>query len=39
LGELGGFGTPDRWDNTAAAGRLRAQFGVTGKLIQGYDHP
>jgi hypothetical protein len=39
LGELGGFVTPDRWDTTAAAERLRARFGVTGKLIQGYDHP
>ena len=39
LGKLGGYVTPDRWDTTAAAERIRKRFGLTGKLIQGYDHP
>ena len=39
LGKLGGYVTPDRWDTKAAAERIRARFGLTGKLIQGYDHP
>ncbi len=39
LGKLGGYVTPDLWDTTAAAERIRKRFGLTGKLIQGYDHP
>ncbi len=39
LGKLGGYVTPDQWDTTAAAQRIRDKFGITGKLIQGYDHP
>ena len=39
LGRLGGYVTPDRWDTTAAAERIRKRFGLEGKLIQGYDHP
>jgi predicted AlkP superfamily pyrophosphatase or phosphodiesterase len=39
LGKLGGYVKPDRWDTEAAAERIRARFGLTGKLIAGYDHP
>ncbi|PLX37765.1 MAG: alkaline phosphatase [Hyphomicrobiales bacterium] len=39
LGKLGGYVSPDQWDTTAAAERVRKKFGLTGKLIQGYDHP
>ena len=39
LGKLGGYVTPDEWDTEAALDRIRAQFGISGKLIEGYDHP
>ena len=39
LGKLGGYVTPDRWDTTAAAERIRERFGLSGKLIESYDHP
>ena len=39
LGKLGGYVTPDNWDTTKAAERIRDRFGLSGKLIQGYDHP
>ena len=39
LGKLGGYVTPDRWDTDPAAERIRERFGLTGKLIQGYEHP
>ncbi|MBW0159452.1 alkaline phosphatase family protein [Sedimentimonas flavescens] len=39
LGQLGGYVAPDEWDTAAAAERIRERFGITGKLIEGYDHP
>jgi len=39
LGKLGGYVTPDVWDAEAAADRIRERFGLSGKLIEGYDHP
>lgn len=39
LGQLGGYVTPDLWDRTAAVERIRERFGITGKLVEGYDHP
>jgi len=39
LGKLGGYVTPDRWDTSAAAERIRKRFGLTGRLIEGYEHP
>ncbi len=39
LGRLGGYVTPQNWDTTAAVERIRKRFGISGKLIQGYEHP
>jgi hypothetical protein len=39
LGKLGGYVTPDRWDTTAAADRIRERFGLSGTLIENYEHP
>ncbi|WP_234219748.1 alkaline phosphatase family protein [Ruegeria pomeroyi] len=39
LGELGGYVAPDLWDTAAAIERIRERFGVSGKLVEGYDHP
>ena len=39
LGGLGGYVTPDAWDTAPAAERIKAKFGISGTLIEGYDHP
>ncbi|MFG6160269.1 alkaline phosphatase family protein [Halomonas sp. 1390] len=39
LGKLGGYVAPDTWDTDAAVDRIRDRFGMSGKLIEGYDHP
>lgn len=39
LGSLGGYVSPDDWDTTAAVDRIRTRFGITGPIIEGYDHP
>jgi len=39
LGELGGYVLPELWDSEAATDRIRDRFGISGKLIEGYDHP
>ncbi len=39
FGKLGGYVTPDGWETTAAADRIREQFQLSGQLIQNYEHP
>jgi predicted AlkP superfamily pyrophosphatase or phosphodiesterase len=39
LGGLGGYVTPDAWDTAPAAERIKAKFGISGTLIESYDHP
>ena len=39
LGIPAGYVDPDSWDKQAAIDRVRAQFGIKGKLIETYDHP
>ena len=39
LGGLGGYVTPDAWDTAPAAERIKAKFGISGTLIEGYDPP
>ena len=39
LGMPGGYVTPDAWDTAPAVERVRAKFGLSGPLIEGYDHP
>ncbi|GAJ14968.1 unnamed protein product, partial [marine sediment metagenome] len=31
--------SPDTWDKQPAIDRIKSKFGVSGKLIEGYDHP
>lgn len=35
----GGYVTPDEWDAAPAVERIKAKFGISGPLIEGYDHP
>ena len=35
----GGYVTPDAWDTVPAVERIKAKFGISGPLIEGYDHP
>ncbi len=35
----GGYVTPDEWDAAPAVERIKAKFGISGALIEGYDHP
>ncbi len=39
LGKLGGYVTPDSWDTAPAVERIKEKFGITGPLMEGYDHP
>ena len=39
MGGLGGYVTPDAWDTAPAVERIRAKFGISGTLIERYDHP
>ncbi|MFC3614776.1 alkaline phosphatase family protein [Lutimaribacter marinistellae] len=39
LGKLGGYVSPDAWDSAAAVDRIRARFELSGKIVEGYDHP
>ena len=39
LGGLGGYVTPDKWDKAPAVERIKAKFGISGRLVEGYDHP
>jgi predicted AlkP superfamily pyrophosphatase or phosphodiesterase len=34
-----GYVEPDKWDTAPAVERIKAKFGITGPLIEGYDHP
>jgi len=34
-----GYVSPDSWDKQPAIDRIKSKFGVSGKLIEGYDHP
>ena len=34
-----GYVSPDSWDRQPAIDRIKSEFGVSGKLIEGYDHP
>jgi len=34
-----GYVSPDSWDKQPAIDRIKSEFGVSGKLIEGYDHP
>ena len=35
----GGYVAPDSWETAPAVERIKAKFGLTGSLIEGYDHP
>lgn len=39
IGGLGGYVTPDAWDTEPAVERIKARFGLSGPLFEGYDHP
>jgi len=39
LGIPTGYISPDSWDKQPAIDRLKSKFGISGKLIEGYDHP
>ena len=39
MGGLGGYVTPDAWDTAPAVERIKAKFGISGTLIERYDHP
>ena len=39
LGIPTGYVSPDTWDKQPAVDRIKSKFGVSGKLIEGYDHP
>ena len=39
LGMPGGYVAPDSWETAPAVERIKAKFGLTGSLIEGYDHP
>lgn len=39
VGLLGGYVTPDEWDTAPALARIKDQFGISGEIIEGYDHP
>jgi predicted AlkP superfamily pyrophosphatase or phosphodiesterase len=34
-----GYVSPDTWDKQPAIDRIKSKFGISGKLIEGYDHP
>lgn len=39
LNMVSGYVTPDEWDTAPAVERIKKTFGITGALIEGYDHP
>jgi predicted AlkP superfamily pyrophosphatase or phosphodiesterase len=39
LGIPTSYVSPDSWDKQPAIDRVKNTFGITGKLIEGYDHP
>ena len=39
LGIPTGYVTPNDWDTAPAVERVKAKFAITGKMIEGYDHP
>jgi len=39
LGIPTGYVSPDTWDKQPAIDRIKSKFGISGKLIEGYDHP
>ncbi len=39
LGIPTGYVSPDKWDKEPAIARIKNKFGISGKLIEGYDHP
>ena len=39
IGIPAGYVNPDSWDKAAAIDRIRERFGLTGPLIESYDHP
>jgi len=39
IGMAGGYVAPDEWDTAPAVARVKERFGITGPLIEGYDHP
>jgi len=39
LGIPTGYISPDSWDKQPAIDRIKRKFGISGKLIEGYDHP
>lgn len=39
LGIPANYVTPDSWDKQPAIDRIKAKFGISGKLLAGYDHP
>ncbi|SDE71534.1 alkaline phosphatase family protein [Ruegeria marina] len=39
IGGLGGYVSHDEWEADAAIARVKERFGITGALIEGYDHP
>ncbi|ANT62979.1 alkaline phosphatase (plasmid) [Salipiger sp. CCB-MM3] len=39
LGMMGGYVTPGEWDTAPAVTRIKERFGISGPLIEGYDHP
>lgn len=34
-----GYVTPDAWETAPAIERIKSRFGITGPLVEGYDHP
>ena len=39
LGIPADYVSPDNWDKQPAIDRVKSKFDITGKLIEGYDHP
>ncbi|MFD0858279.1 alkaline phosphatase family protein [Roseovarius aquimarinus] len=39
IGMPGGYVSPDRWDSGPAIERVKARFGITGPLLEGFDSP
>ena len=39
LGIPAGYVSPDEWDKDPVIARIKSEFDIEGRLIQGYDHP
>jgi predicted AlkP superfamily pyrophosphatase or phosphodiesterase len=39
LGIPAGYVSPDSWDKEPIVAQIKSKFGITGKMIEGYDHP